>query len=361
MTQKPTSKPNLHASTELPSDFAVRLGVWIDQGLLALNRHMCGLGALVGKVVGDKSYLDNPKGIAARAWVASGHAVAPNGSLMRTHPIGVIGIGLSEQETWDLAAHVGFTTHVDPRCTVSCCVEVALIRGLLRGDIRNEEHVNSCIERTFSYAKGNQDHMNPAGEDGLMEEELDARLDRNEFEEHCYAETLEDLNLDEDRKIGYVYKCLGSAIFLLRSAMRRNTALDGNDPIHVASIFEDLTVDLIMEGGDADTNAAAACALLGAYVGHANLPSHWIRGLAHRQWLTDKTYRLTVASGVLPGTLEPKEDEGAEGPRGLMEPSERRQRDARIHKREAERRAWARVYQTEWKKRKFEQRRPEEQ
>jgi len=315
---------------------------------------MCDLGALVGKVVGDESYLADPKGIAAKAWVTSGHAVAPNGSLMRTHPIGVISIGLSERETWDLAANVGFTTHVDPRCTVSCCIEVALIRGLLRGEILDEEHVNSCIERTFAYVRGHSDYMNPADEEGLTEEELDSRLDRDEFDEHCYAQTLEDLNLDEGRRIGYVYKCLGSAIFLLRSAMRRNTTLDADGPIHVASIFENLTVDLIMEGGDADTNAAAACALLGAYVGHANLPSHWTRGLAHRQWLTEKTYRLALASGVLPGTLEPEDDEAAEGPRGLLEPLERRQRDARIHKREAERRAWAKVHQQESKKRKAE-------
>lgn len=322
---------------------------------------MCGLGALVSKVVGDEAYLTDPKDIAAKAWIASGHAVVPNGSLMRTHPTGVIGIGLSERGAWDLAANVGSTTHVDPRCTVSCCIEVALVRGLLRGKILDEEHVNSCIERTFAYVKGNEDYMHPADEEGLTEEKFDACIDRGEFDEHCCARSLHDLNLDEGRKIGYVYKCLGSTIFLLRYAMRRNTALEAAGPIHVASIFESPTVDLIMEGGDADTNAAAACALLGAYLGHANLPSHWTRGLAHRHWLTDKAYRLAVASSVLPGILKCEDDEVAEGPRGLMEPSERRQRDARIHKRdarihkrEAESRAWAKVYQQDSKKRKVE-------
>jgi hypothetical protein len=43
-----------------------------------------------------------------------------------------------------------------------------------------------------------------------------------------------------------------------------------------------------------------------------------------------------------------------------MEPLERRQRDARIHKREAERRAWAKVHQQESKKRKAEPQVPEE-
>jgi ADP-ribosylglycohydrolase len=55
------------------------------------------------------------------------------------------------------------------------------------------------------------------------------------------------------------------------------------DPLAAATLFEELTVDLVVEGGDADTNAAAACALLGAYLGYANLPSHWTLGLAHKE------------------------------------------------------------------------------
>jgi ADP-ribosylglycohydrolase len=47
-----------------------------------------------------------------------------------------------------------------------------------------------------------------------------------------------------------------------------------DDPISAETLFEELIVNLIMEGGDADTNAAVAGALLGAYLGYANLPSH---------------------------------------------------------------------------------------
>jgi hypothetical protein len=43
-----------------------------------------------------------------------------------------------------------------------------------------------------------------------------------------------------------------------------------------------------MAGGDADTNCAVAGSLLGAYLGVEALPSQWIDGLAHRQWLERK-------------------------------------------------------------------------
>jgi hypothetical protein len=119
-------------------------------------------------------------------------------------------------------------------------------------------------------------------------------------------------------QIGYVYKCLGSAIVLLRLAMEKiaiQTVVDG--PLAAETMFEDLIVDLIMEGGDADTNGAAAAALLGAYLGYAKLPSHWTLGLAHKEWLIKKTGRLTTACGVVRGVLQPEKDEASDGGVGL--------------------------------------------
>jgi ADP-ribosylglycohydrolase len=52
---------------------------------------------------------------------------------------------------------------------------------------------------------------------------------------------------------------------LLRMAMRALARRD--DPISAETLFEELIVNFIMEGGDADTNAAVAGAVLGAYLG----------------------------------------------------------------------------------------------
>ncbi|KAH7072091.1 ADP-ribosylglycohydrolase-domain-containing protein [Paraphoma chrysanthemicola] len=327
------SDPTKHANDTLPTDFAARLKIWLDQGLLALSRPPFGIGQLVGSVVKRKDYLEQPANNAIDAWVRSGRHVAPNGSLMRTHPIGIIGIGLSEEKTWKLSVQVGWNTHVDPRCTVSCCILVALIRGLLRGDITNEKDVDACIERSYAWVKKNPKLMNPGDDETLSDADIEHHLERSVFEHHVYAKTLEDLKLDDGKSIGYVYKCLGSAILLLRLAMRKGSMLSATGgPLALATAFEELTVDLIMEGGDADTNGAAACALVGAYLGYANLPSHWTLGLAHKEWLMSKTYRLAVASGVIVDTLQPEDDEAAEGPRGLMRKEEVDLRDkALVH------------------------------
>jgi hypothetical protein len=322
------TRPAEFAAQNLYKDFAGRVKIWIEQGLLALNRHACDIGALVGSVVGDSRYLEDPVALAVQRWIGSGYTAAPNGSLMRTHPIGVIGVGKTEEETWDLSIDVGATTHADPRCTVSCCIEVGLVRGLVRGDILDEEGVDACIERSYEYVRRDPAFMNPGDED-LTEDALEQRLNRGEFERHVYAESLEDLELDAHGVIGYVYKCIGSAILLLRLAMRRQ-AVDGG-PLAAKKLFEELTVDLIMEGGDADTNATAACALLGAFVGYANLPLHWTMGLAHKEWLLAKTHRLAVASGVISDVLQPEGDEVAEGPHGKLSKRELSQRWQLMH------------------------------
>jgi ADP-ribosylglycohydrolase len=290
-----------------------------------------GIGALVSSIMTDNSFLSNPIDVVTEKWIDSGRYLAPNGSLMQTHPIGVIGWSMSEEETWKLSVEIGRVTHVDPRCVVSCCTEVAVIRGLLRGEILDEDGVNECIERSYDWVKGQPKLMNPGLHESLTEEQIEALLDREEFEKHVYAETLEELEFDDrdakPLKIGYVYKCLGSAIVLLGLAMRKLSTRVADNPLSQESLFEDLMVDLIMEGGDVDTNGAAAGALVGAYLGYAQLPSHWMLGLAHREWLLKKTGRLAIAIGVESGSLDVEKDEQGDGGVGLMTAKKLKLRD----------------------------------
>ena len=39
---------------------------------------------------------------------------------------------------------------------------------------------------------------------------------KDELKKYMYAETLADLELDEDGKIGYTYKCMGAGFWALR-------------------------------------------------------------------------------------------------------------------------------------------------
>jgi hypothetical protein len=165
--------------------------------------------------------------------------------------------------------------------------------------------------------------MNPGLDAELSEEEVTRQLDRKEFERHVYAEILEDLQLDSAREMGYVYKCLGSAILTLRTAIRATS----QNSLLPTTLFENLMTDLIMEGGDSDTNGAAAGALLGAWLGYSNIAPHWALGLAHKGWLDSKIDRLMKAVGILDGPLTVEEDEAPDGGKGLLSRDELEKRD----------------------------------
>jgi hypothetical protein len=77
---------------------------------------------------------------------------------------------------------------------------------------------------------------------------VESRLEYEEYRKHCFAETLSELQLDDSRKMGYVYKCLATAILCLRHAMRQESS--GPTPGN-SEIFEGLITRLVMEGGDA--------------------------------------------------------------------------------------------------------------
>ncbi|KAH8651568.1 ADP-ribosylglycohydrolase [Tricladium varicosporioides] len=284
-------------------DIAVRINNWITQGLRCLDRPPLGIGQTVGRVVLDPEYLKDPEGVALKIWLKSKRNAAPNGSLMRTHPLGAMCIGRTLEETFRVAADVGRVTHVDPRCVVSCCLAAALGRGILRGEVLCEADIDALTGKAYAWVDARDELKNPENPKtegdwtevkAAREVGEESRLQYEEFMKHCNFQDFRDLQLDDSQKMGYVYKCLGSAILALRLAMRREASPNS----HGTQLFEKIITELVMEGGDADTNACVAGALLGAWVGHARLPSHWRDGLSNGTWLDGKAQKLSLKLGI---------------------------------------------------------------
>ncbi|KAF7627381.1 putative ADP-ribosylglycohydrolase [Aspergillus flavus] len=299
-----------------PTDFAARLHVWVQFGFLPLDTLPLGLGRAVGAIVRTKTYLDDPEAAARRHWTNCKYNVAPNGSLMRTHPLGLVCLDRNLDETFDLGAAFSVVTHVDPRCVASCAIGTALVRGLVLREIHTEADIDSMIGAAIHwYAKY---RVRALQEHPERRDEPD--LDVSELRRHAKVESLDDLELDDSGKIGYVYKTLGAGVHLLRLAMR-DTATGMLTSRALA--FEPLITDLIMRGGDADTNACFAGALLGAYLGYANLPLNWRNGLRHGEWLLGKAEGLSQMLGVADGEYVGSADRetARDGGRGGM-PSE---------------------------------------
>ena len=174
-----------------------------------------------------------------RVWQDSGRRAAGNGAVMRCTPIGLL--RFRDQER--LVAESILTsqiTHYDPRCTWGCVAVNTAIAAILRRE-------PDPRERAMEAVRG----RNPELEEGLAA---------------AAQEPIADMRLD-GRNQGYTVLTTNVAF----------AALEQYDD------FEDAIVAIINKGGDADTNAAVAGALLGARYGTAELPPEWVDGLVGRE------------------------------------------------------------------------------
>lgn len=257
----------------------------------------------VGSVVFSPSFESDPAGTALSYWEKNGRNVAPNGSLMRTTPIGVICISKTEEETFAAAILMGAVTHADLRCGLSVAIVSGLIRALCLGEIDDVAQVRDLIERAWAYIQ----HAEP---------ERATLLDRAEFERHAYAENLASLVLC-DRSMGYVYKCLGSALWCLRQVLTRQDT------------FRTAMTTLVMCGGDADTNGAVAGALMGALCGYDYLPKEWRDGMRYADWYRAKVQALCCVAHLRDGVYDSENDADTEldGGKGFITEEEMKKRE----------------------------------
>lgn len=294
----------------LPADFPKRLRVWVDQGLRALDTVPLGLGFTIGSIVKNPVYAEDPIGVSQSYWKSKpkDFKPAPNGSLMRTHPLGLMTLTADLESAFDTAGDFSAMTHIDPRCMVACAIGTALVRGIVLGEVYEEQHIDEIVTQAVAWYDGK--HAN---------NDDDKVLDRAELDKHVNAADLAALNLDENQRIGYVYKTLGSGTVLLRRMFRELKA-QGNKLSVQLAIYEKLITELVMCGGDADTNACFAGALLGAVLGYKALPGHWRDGLRHGSWLLAKAEGLCQVVGVTSGEYKGSEDKDTapDGGRGFL-------------------------------------------
>jgi ADP-ribosylglycohydrolase len=157
-----------------------------------------------------------------------------NGALMRLSPLGVFGYALSAEDLAELARRDASLTHPHPVCQdASALFAVTVARALARGGTGAE---------LYDFAA---DWAASAGLHADVRDDL--------------AAAAEDPPADYSRNMGWVRIALHNAFFQLRNAKSLEAGV----------------VDTVMAGGDTDTNAAIAGALLGAAYGESAIPSQW--------------------------------------------------------------------------------------
>jgi ADP-ribosylglycohydrolase len=163
-----------------------------------------------------------------------------NGSLMRISPLGIFGAGRPSQAA-DWALLDSQLTHPHPVCCDSCAVYVVALAA--------------AIGEGFSPQKTYEAALAETRRRGIDAEVLGA-LER--------ARSAPPEGYDGDLQ--------GWALIALQNAFWQ--LLHAPNP-------EEGVVDTVMRGGDTDTTAAIAGALLGAVHGRAALPARWVEVLLH--------------------------------------------------------------------------------
>ncbi len=206
------------------------------------NNKPLGIGSTVLKVITVLGYQKSPFKASQWIWERSKKQNASNGAVMRTSIIGCY-------EFWNTdnvlsnAETAAKTTHFDPRCVGSSAMISWLISKLIleNGTVQYDD----IIALGDRYDDRIRSFLNNVNED------------------------ISSLNLDEPVSIGYTLKTLGAGLWAMK----------------YAKDFESGIQRVIMQGGDADTNAAVAGSVLGCKYGFNSIPSPLVNELKNRDYL----------------------------------------------------------------------------
>ena len=153
-------------------------------------------------------------------------------------------VGLFPSHVVECAEIISKLTHYDPRCVGSCVIISKLIHALVFG--KGIPSFNEMVEIGKQY-------------DARIEEYLIMSLDND----------ITSLDLQNETSMGYTLKTLGAALWSYWHA----------------ETFQEGLLKVVRAGGDADTNAAVACAVLGAKFGFESIPQEYVDGLVYKDQL----------------------------------------------------------------------------
>lgn len=209
------------------------------------NETPLGCGGHINKVLMMGDYVEKPFECSELWWKLSRGNAAANGALMRTSILGI----LPNYEP-RIAEDVCKLTHYDPRCIGSCVLLCSLIYSLIYDNIPMS--YNQILQIADIYDSRIREYTEKAKEDDFAAVTID------------------------NPSMGYTLTTLFVALWTY---------------FHAPS-FEEGLLTVVNAGGDADTNAAVACSLLGAKFGFNTIPEYYWKNLYQLSTLINTTQRL---------------------------------------------------------------------
>ena len=206
-----------------------------------------GIGETTYKVLSFGDYVEKPFDASKMLWEMSHQQSAANGGVMRTSIVGLFPKAVEE-----CAVNICRLTHYDPRCVGSCAIVSLLIHSLVYEEEKLSYHKIVDIAQRY---------------DSRIREYIDLSLNTD----------IRALELQDWDSVGYTLKTLAAGLWAYWNAPS----------------FEGGLLSVVRAGGDADTNAAVACAILGAKFGFSAIPQEYIDGLIYKEQLDE------VVSGMI--------------------------------------------------------------
>ncbi|CAF3378949.1 unnamed protein product [Rotaria socialis] len=237
--------------------FARKLNMWIRHGFPELNDFGgLGLGVNVAKAVQTEGFFENPLDASRTAWESTDRQAAPNGAVMRCSASAFVHYNEIDKMK-STAIQMCKVTHFDPRCVASCVAVCLAIAYIIQSPNDDLELLIDRVQRETLATVG--DTLLPVYQEEFL---WHTSKDRN----------LDDLCFDDEKAIGYTFKCLAAGFYGLRSTRS----------------FQETLNDLIRQGGDADTNGAVCGTMYGARYGYKSLPSEWLKAMPYKKWFDNK-------------------------------------------------------------------------
>ena len=200
-----------------------------------------GIGENTYKVLMIGDYVEKPLEVSKKVWEMSNRQAAANGGLMRTSVVGLFPKAVEE-----CAANICRLTHYDPRCVGSCVIASKLIHSLVYDNKGLTYHQMIDIAQRY---------------DERIREFIDLSMNTD----------IRALELQDDDSVGYTLRTLAAGLWAYWNAKS----------------FEEGLLAVVHAGGDADTNAAVACAVLGAKYGFNSIPKEYVDGLIYKKQLEE--------------------------------------------------------------------------
>ena len=288
-------------------DIAKRMKYWKHFGFTELGDIKgYGYGNTFRICVGHDKFLENPIETSENRWKKGLIPRDTDGSVMRT-PFIVPFFFFNENFLIENVKIVGSITHPSFQCQAAVVVVSTILSRLLTNGEKMYENVDfdenhEMKDKQKSFSSELQDSsektinrkvidkiIDEAFENGVLELEVGNKEQIENLKKHVYFNSLSELKLEKN--VTFCMKPMACAIY----ALKRVEELE-NEGFGKKEIFRKCMEEIVMEGGDTDTNCGVAGSVIGAYLKGLCVPDEWLR-IKHLKWIEEKIDRVLKMFG----------------------------------------------------------------